>query len=52
MLIAETKELNLNTVARKYQREYAKAEKAIKRTFDRQLSDGQDDALEVDIRSV
>lgn len=45
IIIAEAKELNHHTVAFKYERERAKAEKLLKKTFDKHLSSDNDDIV-------
>jgi len=51
LLITETKDLTTNTAARKFQRERKLAVKQLEKTFDREISGG-DDPIEIKIESV
>ncbi len=50
LLIAETKQLDMNTIAKKYQETKSKAMKVINKTFDTQLFESDD--LEIETTSV
>jgi hypothetical protein len=50
LLVAETKSLEMNTVAKRYKTEYDRCKRLIAKTFDTQLA--TDDELVVDITSV
>jgi hypothetical protein len=51
LLVAETKSLEMNTVARHYQKELERAKRAIEKTFDSQLSPDDDGCFEIELSS-
>ena len=51
LLIAETKALDMNTVAKRYCTELDRAKRAIQKTFDTQLGENDDD-FNIELTSV